>query len=130
MFQISYSEGFLPACESVRIPVRLHAGGHIITSNPKFDVFLREATTKDCLYNPGIFWSENTAQVRKHVYCEIEGNFTDRLSPDQGRQHTHLPPTGHILNLMVKNVSKGDPLTREEVEVMSTLLYCFRCKSA
>jgi hypothetical protein len=115
MFHISNGEGFLPACESVRISVRLNAG-IMITTTPKFDVFLREATAKDRLHNnPGIFWSENTARVRKHVFCEIEGNVIERCSPDQ--LPAHLPPTGHILNLMVKNVSKGDPLTRDEAEV-------------
>lgn len=115
IFTISSTQGFLPPCQSTRVAVRLATNTPNLSTKPSFYVSLQEATTQDLQANsPEIFWSENEPGVRIHVSCDINRH-------DEEDEHyladSHLPPTGHIMDLMVKNVSKGDPLTREEAQV-------------
>ena len=97
-------------------------GGSGDTSIPRFDVFLKEATPNES--NPRIFWSHNSPSVTKKLSCDIEsGLMVEHAIVGRSDSSLHVSqPTGRILDLMVKNVSKSDPLSRDEAEVLPILL--------
>jgi hypothetical protein len=74
-----------------------------------------------------LFWLQNRVIFSTRIVtceCVNEGKGDNALedspaggdgsSPAHSKVH---PPRGHILNLMIKNVSKNDPLTSSEKEV-------------
>jgi hypothetical protein len=115
-FEVSVSEGFVPPCESRRIPVIFNSKGIKRNLTAFFTVNIAEASDRDLIDNdPELFWRLNPKFFSKALPCEV--NLRETLPSDTDVDHTLAVPRGHILDLMIKNVSKDSPLSPEEAEV-------------
>eukprot|EP00602_Paraphysomonas_sp_CaronLab_P011872 CAMPEP_0185041078 /NCGR_PEP_ID=MMETSP1103-20130426/39920_1 /TAXON_ID=36769 /ORGANISM="Paraphysomonas bandaiensis, Strain Caron Lab Isolate" /LENGTH=167 /DNA_ID=CAMNT_0027580657 /DNA_START=6 /DNA_END=506 /DNA_ORIENTATION=+ len=118
VFRVPKSEGYLPPCQSVRIPVHLKHMAVPADGNVKFAVDLADVKESDVDEDdPQAFWLRTEPVVRRSITCEFTQDNTDDKSSHGGSlaSHAHtsrtsasvLPPKGHVLDLMVKNVSSS-----------------------
>ena len=134
-FSLPTTSGFLLPFQSLRIPVSsvqkvcpatFHATINIDIA--AFDDDMDdEYDGDDTAAAAALFWMQKRPKhTTRIVTCECikQGELdsdTDNLPSSRGQSsppHSKVhPPRGHVLDLMVKNVSKNDPLTSGEKEV-------------
>lgn len=96
-----------------------------------------------------MYWRFHQKNFSKTLPCEVifrelnSNNFSDNLSDNNVDMNTNMNnntpqtnqiedkssialPTGHILDLMIKNVSKDTKLTPQEFEVISLFILLFK----
>jgi hypothetical protein len=122
VFEVSTYEGFVPPCESRRIPIIFNSKqGNRRNLTASFTVNIAEASDRDLIDNdPELFWRLNPKFFSKTLPCEV--NLRETMPPSNSDTDIdHIEslalPRGHILDLMIKNVSKDSPLSAEEAEV-------------
>jgi hypothetical protein len=120
LFNISILEGFVPPCESRKIPITLDP----FTANRRnfscsFTVNIAQTDDRDLEGSPKLFWRMNPKFFSKSLHCEVNfrDTFPQPIESDLETDNISLP-RGHILDLMIKNVSKDNRLTSEEAEVI------------
>ena len=120
--------------------------------NCNFNVNIAEINDKDIQENnPQLFWRFHQKNFSKSLPCEVifreineydqndiqnylnsapslppttnnHNNNNNKNLYQNGDQNTVTFPTGHILDLMIKNVSKDSKLTPQEFEVIITFI--------
>lgn len=129
------SSGFLQPFQSIRIPVSSLKSVTAATFRMSINVDVAPydadiaKESDDFASSSDLFWvNHRRHHTTRIITCECmkegdaEPDSKDASSHDRQRgsspgHSTVHPPRGHILNLMVKNVSKDDPLTSSEKEV-------------
>jgi hypothetical protein len=126
--------GYLQPFQSLRIPVTsLHSvSAATFHVSINVDIATSDDDSQEEFPSAHLFWtqSKHLNYTTRIITCECvkEGesgledsdNNKQVSSPVQPKVH---PPRGHILNLMIKNVSKDDPLTATEKEVSEDAYY-------
>lgn len=129
VLSIPTAAGYLQPFQSLRIPVTsLHsvsaATFHVSIS---VDIATSDEESQEDYPTAALFWTQKRLIYSSRIVtcvCVQEGDtgleesgaVDHKKTSTPGPSKVH-PPTGHILNLMVKNVSKDDPLNADEKEV-------------
>jgi hypothetical protein len=124
LFNLPIYEGFVPPCESRKIPITFDPfAANRRNLKCSFVVNIAQISERDQLEDhPKLFWRRNTKFFSKTLNCEV--NFRETFGNPSAAAESDLEtdnisfPRGHILELMIKNVSKDNRLTSDEAEVL------------
>lgn len=125
------SAGFLTPFQSLRIPVTSVQSVNPATFHISINVDIAAydessaASDEEDTVTAELYWLNKPPRnyTSRIIICECmkEGEANSDIDADRRKdeyvQSKVHPPKGHILNLMIKNVSKDDPLTSGEKEV-------------
>ena len=138
LFEVSTTAGYLQPFQSLRIP--LSSSKKIspddFQATITVDIAIAEEEDQEEFSSAELFWERSHVKSSSRIIsceCARKGDVEDEdtfaessvNNASSSRPPKIHPPRGHILDLMVKNVSKDDPLNHEEKEVSRN---CFSCR--